>query len=191
MDLKIAGGGGGAGGSGGNRDGGNRGKRNSRTGDRQPQQSNEDSDWNVVTTSRASRNNERIDTAKLQNLSNLSNRRDAESMTFGPGNRMGWGKGSGTAPKAPTNRYAAMQNFDSSASSANNDPSPANRKYSASMGPGYNSSRRYVFLPFFLYETVKFTFFFFHFAEITWNMNVNKPLKMSDILVTLMVPLVI
>ena len=185
MDLKIAGGGGGAGGSGGNRDGGNRGKRNSRTGDRQPQQSNDESDWNVVTTSRASRNNERIDTAKLQNLSNLSNRRDAESMTFGPGNRMGWGKGSGTAPKAPTNRYAAMQNFDSSASSASTDPSPANRKYSASMGPGYNSQRRYVIYLFLPFARINITIFY-HFAE-TWNMNANKPLKMSDILVTLMV----
>lgn len=123
---------GGGGGGGGNR-GGDRGKRSQRGDRRDFQGQGNDDEWNTVAYRGSNKNanfNEKIDAQKVITLA-ASSRKDADSMTFGPGNRMGWGKGSGqkTPSQQSSNRFAAMQNSDSFGSDAG-----SRRNYSASMG---------------------------------------------------------
>ena len=108
---------------GGNRDGnrrgqqrdGNRGGGQGGPGGYGSQQPNEDG-WSTVEYSRggATKNSsfieksEKVDAQKLLSVA-LSSRKDADNMTFGPGNR-GWGKGSGSAITSQSgSRFAAMQ----------------------------------------------------------------------------------
>lgn len=134
----------GGGGGGGNR-GGDRGKRQQRGDRRDFQGQGNDDEWNTVAYRGSNKNanfNEKIDAQKVISLA-ASSRKDADSMTFGPGNRIGWGKGSGqkTPSQQSSNRFAAMQNSDSFGSEQG-----IRRNYSASMGnfarsgPGDRSS---------------------------------------------------
>ena len=120
---------------GGDRD--NRGKRASRGGDRgnQGQNMGGDDEWNTVNYGRSKVNfNEKIDAQKVLKLTSASSR-DVDSMSLGPGTRMGWGKGSGSAKTQQTNRYAVIQNSESSFGMSSGGMSDGPRRgYSASMG---------------------------------------------------------
>lgn len=120
-------------GGGGGNNRGDRGDRDNRKRSQRggPQQT--DDEWSTVAYSRSTKNpnfNERIDAQKVINLA-ASGRKDADSMTFGPGNRVGWGKGSGqkTPSQQSSNRFAAMQQ-----NVAGSEQTEHRRNYSASMG---------------------------------------------------------
>lgn len=139
------------GGGGGNRNnrGGddNRNKRGSSRGGGHNQQGGDD-EWSTVNYKGGSRSsnfgqNEKIDTQKLLGLAN-NPKKDADNISLGPSMGManrGWGKGSGSAAKSSHgtqqgNRYAAIQNSESSNYGADNRDQGSRQRYQASASMG-------------------------------------------------------